>query len=243
MTAVPAATHLRAVMIGLLGFAAVQEQQLLASHREPESGSTTRWAAAPLVAHSTEFKQQQVQRIESIVHDSTPPDFAEIDHNSAALYAAYAAQSPDLVAAESWAATGALISGVAAIDDEELLDPGRRPWLRGRLLWLQVIVRGFWHPCGHLGDYYLAHGQVRAAIQLAARGVETAGDLDAPDPVRGMAYYNLACAQAQAGRYDDAEVAIADAIAHNPDLRTNAGRDPDLAPLREGGRIAALLGH
>jgi hypothetical protein len=242
MPAVTDAGQLRTVVTGLLGFAAAGEQELLATRRGPEAGSAASWAAAPLVAHNTEFKQQQVQRLHAIIQGTAAPEFAEIDHGAADVYAAYAAIPADQAAQESWAATGALIGGLAAIGDEDLLDPQRHPWLRGRMLWLQIIVRGFWHPAGHLGEYYLAHGQPSTAVLLARRAVTTASDLGAPPPARGMAYYNLACAQARAGDPDDAAVALAEAIALNPDLRSNAERDSDLEALRGSGRLVTVLG-
>jgi hypothetical protein len=52
------------------------------------------------------------------------------------------------VAAASSETAQALIAGLGATPDEDLLDAARHPWLRGRQLWLQVIVRGFWHPAG-----------------------------------------------------------------------------------------------
>jgi tetratricopeptide (TPR) repeat protein len=242
MPAVTDPRHLRTTVTGLVGFAAIQEQELLATRRTPEDGSADRWAAAPLVAHNTEFKQQQVQRLKAIMTGTAAPDFAEIDHGSAPVYAAYAAVPADAAAQDSWAVTGELIGGLAAIPDVDLVDPERNPWLKGRMLWLQVVVRGFWHPTGHLGEYYLARGQAEAAVRLARRGVATAADLEAPPPVSGMASYNLACFLARADEHDEAAATLTEAIAHNPDLRANAGRDPDLASLRAAGRLAAVLG-
>ena len=31
---------------------------------------------------------------------------------------------------------------------------------------LQIIVRGFWHPQGHLGEYYAAHGRADRAVVI-----------------------------------------------------------------------------
>ena len=233
--------HLRTVVTGLLAFAAGQEQELLAARRAPEPGSAACWAAAPLVAHNTEFKSQQVQRLAAILAGSVPPEFAEIDHGSAEVYQRYAPLSAIQVAAGSWHETGALIRGLAELPDEDLLDPARHPWLRGRALWLQVIVRGFWHPAGHVGEYYLGHGAPDRAVAIAARAVETAAALDAPAAARGMASYNLACAQARSGRAEEALAALTESIALNPDIRANAGRDRDLAGLRDSGRLAAVL--
>ena len=52
-----------------------------------------------------------------------------------------------------------------------------------------------------------------------------------------MAGYSLACAQAQSGQLDEAASTLAEAIEANPDLRANAGRDPDLAVLPETGLL------
>jgi hypothetical protein len=241
--AVTDTAHLRTAIAGLVAFAAAQEQELLAARRTPESGTAARWAAAPVVAHNTEFRRQQAQRLNAIMTGTVAPDFAEIDHGSASVYAAYAAVPPDLAARDSWAATGELIGGLAAVSDEDLLDPARHPWLRGRMLWLQVIVRGFWHPSGHLGEYYLCHELPDAAVALARRGVAAADEVGAPPPARGMARYNLACVQARVGDHQEAAAALAEAIALNPDLRANGERDPDLAPLRDRGLLAAALGR
>jgi tetratricopeptide (TPR) repeat protein len=100
------------------------------------------------------------------------------------------------------------------------------------MLWLQLIVRGFWHPMGHLGDYYLDHGRPERAIALQGHALATARYLAIPAPAEGMAAYNLACALARAGRVADAKEMLADAISLNPDLSANAGRDPDLAAVR-----------
>jgi len=233
--------ELRSAIIGLLGFAAAEEQMLLAVAPAAEPGSPQCWAAVPLVAHNTEFKRQQVQRLQAIERGQVPPDFGEIDHASGQLYRGYSARPADAVAADSAAVAGELIAGVHAAGADDLRDPSRHPWLRGRQLWLQVIVRGFWHPAGHLGEYYLGHGQPDRAVVLAAHGVATVGYLGAPGPARGMASYNLACALARAGRLDQAAAALREAVTLNPDVRANARRDPDLTAVRDSGRLEAAL--
>ena len=237
MTDVPA---LRAAIAGLISFAAGQEQVVLAAAPQPEPGDSSCWAALPLIAHNTEFRRQQVQRLRAIRSGQAPPEFAAVDHRSPELYAELTAQPADTVGRESWRVSGELIEELAAVSQDDLLEPSRNPWLRGRQLWLQLIVRGFWHPAGHLGDYYLSHDQGARAITLAQEAVATATVLGAPDPARGMASYNLACAQACAGLHDEAAASLAKAIALNPDVRANAARDADLAPLRERGLLSGL---
>jgi hypothetical protein len=156
------------------------------------------------------------------------------------LYAELAARPGSEVAAAAWTSAGALLTELTQACDEDLLDPARNPWLRGRQLWLQIIVRGFWHPAGHLGEYYLRHGQAGQAVALAEHAVAAAGYLGAPAQARGMASYNLACAYTAAGRLDTAAAALETAMALNADLRANAARDPDLAPVRDSGQLATL---
>lgn len=227
---------LRTVITGLLGFAAAEEEMLLTAAsvaaRGGDAGGPRRWAAVPLLAHITEFKSQQSERVRAILSGQTPPEFGDIDHTSPDVYAAYASRSCEDVLADARGTTASLLDGVRAVGDEDLLDPFRHPWLRGRTLWLQIIVRGFWHPTGHIADYYLRHGQPDRAVALQTHAVATAVYLGTPDPAAGMAYYGLACAQAVAGLASPATVTLATAVELNPDLRANADRDPDLELLR-----------
>jgi len=240
MTDIPA---LRAAIAGLIGFAASQEQVLLAAAPQGEEGGPSCWAAVPLIAHNTEFRRQQVQRLRAIRSGQAPPDFAEVDHRSPDLYAELKAQPADAVGRDSWRVSGELIEELGSASQADLLDPSRHPWLRGRQLWLQLIVRGFWHPAGHLGGYYLIHGQAARAVTLAEQAALAAAVLGAPDPARGMASYNLACAQAGAGLLEEAAATVTEAVALNPDVRANAARDSDLATVRDRGLLAALLAN
>jgi hypothetical protein len=235
--------QLRTVVAGLIAFAAAEEEMLLASAASniADPGDERRWAAVPTVAHNTEFKTQQAERITAVLTGCAPPTFGEIDHRSPAVYGRYAAWAAVAVPGESRQVTASLIDGVAALGDDDLVDPTRHPWLNGRPLWLQIVVRGFWHPTGHVADYYLGHGQQARAVALQEHTLTTTRYLGAPDQVAGMAAYSLACAQAVAGSTEDAARTLAEAIALNADVRANADRDPDLEPLRGSGQLTAIL--
>ena len=234
------ARQLKSAIVGLLGFAATEEQVLLAWSPADETGSPQNWAALPIVAHNTEFKAQQVQRLLAIRLSRVPQDFAEVDHASSDTYLGYAAQPPDRVAAESNRVTGELIEGLKSVSADDLFDPSRNPWLKGRQLWLQIIVRGFWHPTGHLADYYLAHGEPGRAVEMATHVLAAARYLAVPDEACGMASYNLACAQAKAGYLDDAAATVTETVGLNPGLRAKVATEPDLAALRDGGYLESV---
>ena len=235
--------RVRTAAIGLVSFAAAEEQMLLAAEGADgaERGSPAAWAARPLVAHNTEFRDQQVQRLAAIREGRIPPGFAEIDHRSPEVYRRYCEQPADAVAEASRRTAQALVAGLSALADEDLLVPARQPRLHCRQLWLQVIVWGFWHPAGHLGDYYIARGWPGRAVAMQAQAVSLAAYLDAPDLARGMARYNLACAQARSGQPGAAFDALSEALVRNASLLANAVRDSDLRSLRDGGRLDALL--
>jgi hypothetical protein len=234
---------LRDAITGLLALAGAEEEMLLAqARRAPDGpGSAERWAAIPVIAHNTAFKHQQVQRLAAIQAGREPPQFTEIDHRSPQVYQEYAGLTAAQAAGQSREVTAALIDGLGQVSDEDLLDPARHPWLRGRQLALQIVVRGFWHPQGHLAEYYAAHDRPDRAVTLARHAATAAADLDAPPAAQGMALYNLACAQAQAGLAGPAAGSLAQAVRLNPDLRVNARRDGDLDRLRGDTEFSALI--
>lgn len=57
---------LRAAVTALIGLAAAAEQELLAEPRPDAGCGAEHWAAAPTIAHNTDFRRQQVQRLRAI---------------------------------------------------------------------------------------------------------------------------------------------------------------------------------
>jgi hypothetical protein len=228
-------SDLRNALVGLIAYAAMEDALLLAGARAsetPEAGTPKCWAAAPLVAHNTEFKRQQVIRLRAIREGKTPQTFADFDHRSAETYERYAKRTNGQVVNEHRRVSAALIDEIMQASDADLLDPARNPWLRGRHLWLQIVVRGFWHPLGHAGEYYLEHSQSERALALHLHAVASARYLDAAPQACGMALYSLACVQARTGLLDEAAANVRSAVELNTDLREKAASDPDLVELR-----------
>lgn len=184
------------------------------------------------MAHNTEFKAQQVTRLEAARDGENPPSFVEIDHTSEESYRRFSGISRQRVLDSSRETTTSLLDLLWELPEADLIDPSLHPWLQGRPLWLQVVVRGFWHPGGHLGEYWLTHVQPERTLQLHRAGVAIAEAMTLPGPALGMARYALACAEARTGNTQGALEEVTRAIAANPDLARNAERDPDLEPLR-----------
>lgn len=236
------AQRLRTILTGLIFFAGAEEAMLLTDVADDEdTGDADSWAALPTIAHTSEFRDEQVCRLRAIREGSPPPEFPRVEHDSPDSYRRFAERDAESVWAGSRTTNATLIDETRRCSDEDLLDPSRNPWLKGRQLWLQIIVRGFWHPTGHLGDYYLQHGCPERALALHAHALSTADYLGAPPMALGMAHYSLACTQATLGQAVQAVGSLERAVACNRDLRDHARSEPDLAELREAGRLTAVL--
>jgi hypothetical protein len=231
----------RDLIIGLVEFTAGQEHTLLAAVDPAETGTPTAWSAAALVAHNSDFRFEQVQRLDAIRTGVTPPEFEPVVHESEPTYSRYGAVSVADAGIASRSSTEALCGRTRSTATEDLLDPSRHEWLRGRALWLQILVRGFWHPMGHVGEYHLRHGDAAEAVAIHGLALEAASRLDAPDQVLGMAHYSLGCAQACAGRFDESLVSLTESVRRNGELRGHLTTDVDLAAMRQDGLLAALL--
>jgi hypothetical protein len=234
---------LKTAVVGLIRRAAMEDELLLlsASGRD-DVGDAQRWAPAPTVAHNTQFKREQVARLEAVLRHEAPPEFAAVDHASEATYRAFAALSPTHVAEASRQTADDLVDSLLQLSDDDLIDPSRHEWLRGRPLWLQVIVRGFWHPTGHVGDWYVANGMTERGVALRRDAVAFTEYLHAPAESQGMAWFSLACTYATLGTTEEAVVALERAATLNDDLRARVATEPELEAVRDDRRVLALIG-
>lgn len=220
-------------VIELLELAREEERTFVAGltgEERDDPGSPASWSAKALLAHITDFKRQQVVRVECLQSGEQAPDFAPVDHLDPAVYAGCQAQAWDDVLARAEHVSGELVARSGELDEDVLTEPGAN----GRTLWAQLLVRGVWHSSGHLGPYLAQHGRADAAEALQQRLVDRARALGLP-PKPGswaMGLYNLACAQVAGGRLDDARATLDESLALDPALARSAESDPDLEPLR-----------
>jgi hypothetical protein len=235
------AVLLRASIAGLLWLAAGEEALLLEQAPDDEPGDPDCWSASATVAHISESRAQHATQLRCVHRGIAPPEYPHVDCTAPDVYASFA-DTPRAEAFErSRTSTLSLLDEFHAVADEDLLDPLRQSWLHGRQLWLQIVVRGFWQPLGHISEYYLRHWQAERGLALHKHAVDTARYLSAPRPAQGMAHYGLACAWAVCGEHAEALSELGEAVNLNPDLRQAGGHDTGLGPLRSG-RFDAALG-
>lgn len=138
--------------MGLAAFAGAEDEVLLDAAPIAEDANAQLWSAAALPAHLTGFGQQQLQRPEAAAERRVPPELGEIDHGSEVPWRAYGSRPAGEMLAESRHATRRLV--------EQVAEPRRRTCpvppqtlARGPAALARVVVRGFWHPTGHIASH------------------------------------------------------------------------------------------
>jgi hypothetical protein len=235
---------LRTAVIGLLDHMRGQERHFeaaLSDAERSEDGSPERFGARAVLAHVTDFKREQVERVEAAIRSVDPPERTELDADAA--YAAYLSRGWDEVSADAEQTATRLRAGTEAIEEAQLFTAGIYPWLRGRALWAQILVRGVWHPSAHLHQYLAEHDHVDRVVLLQQGLVDAATELQIPDVPGGrpFALYNLACAHALAGEVEQTLARLAETIRVDPGRAESARSDPDFALLRDLPAFAKLV--
>lgn len=237
---------LRAGIVSLLEHMRSEERLFKQRLLDPERarhGSATRWSAKAVFAHVADFRAEQIVRLEAAHTGAEPPEFPLRDHADQELYADYAARSWERVEADATHTTTRLAQLTQELDHHALFTAGAFPWLRGRALWAQVLVRGVWHPSAHLHQYLAEHGHFERIVELqhGVLGAATAAGIpDAPGG-RPFALYNLACAQSLCGEIEPALARLSEAVRLDRTLAATARDDNDLRLVRADARFEAAL--
>jgi hypothetical protein len=223
----------KARLAALLGYVQACEQRLLADLPPAERsapGSAQRWSAHALLAHNTDFRREQVVRLRAAAAGVEPPAFPQVDHTDPEAYRLCSERPWPVVRAEAATVVADMVVALDALDDALLVDPSRLPWLGGRQLWAQVLVRGAWHPLGHVADHLVAGGRSAEAVAVLEGVVRAARALAIPDTPGGvsLAVYTLAAVHAVAAALE----LLRSAVAGDPSLAGRAAGEPDFASLR-----------
>ena len=104
-----------------------------------------------------------------------------------------------------------------------------------------VLGNSYTHPRLHIYEYMRENGELDRAGKLWEDAAPEIREATQTPAMHALAAYNLACVRTHQGRSDEAFERLAEAIRLRPEMKSNAEKDSDLAPLREHARFQELL--
>lgn len=145
---------------------------------------------------------------------------------------------------------GTPLSDAAARSDHllgEIIDLyetlGDRPfeWMVNNTTAEAILGNSYMHARVHIYEYLRDNGDLDGANALFEKAESELRAIDAPTPQLGTATYNLACARANQGRFNEAIELLGQAFEMRPAMKRFVANDLDLAPLREDPRFQAFV--
>lgn len=120
---------------------------------------------------------------------------------------------------------------------------GERPftWYRWSTTTDAVLGNSYTHPRTHIFEYLRENGDDDRANQLFEDAVAEMREASSTPAVHAIAVYNLACARVNQKRPDEALDLLEHAFSMRPEMKQEAPKDSDLAPLREDPRFQAMV--
>ena len=196
------------------------------------------WTAKDHIAHLAHWRRYAAQALSAVHSGAAPPSADDVDGVNAGVFAANRERPADDVREDARASYAELARAIEDCSDEELLKPREG---RDGFAWEVVPPNGHLHLGEHLGFWYEAQGDPRAAeeAQIWTRDVHEAAFTDPRS--RAFGAYNLACYFARNGRAAEALPHLKRSFELHPDLKDWARKDKDLDRIRAEPDVTAIL--
>jgi hypothetical protein len=230
-------------LAGLLCRARSAEDAMVAGLSPAErsaAGTLDRWSAKDLIAHVTSWHANLVEMLEAILRGETPSPRPDVHQVNARTFAENAARPWEQVLVDAGATFDRLSELLPQFSDEAMLEPERYPWRKGQPLAPTVVLRLYWHPMLHLGEFYVQRDDRASAEALRADLLRAADELAWVPPLRGQTLYMVACSSVVLGEQAAALAALRESLALAPSLTQWSQQDPSLASLRRTPEYAAI---
>lgn len=217
----------------------------LSDAEKNQVGTMEHWAPKDALVHMTSWQKCWLNWLEPIANAKDPdlggPGAGISDENAANADTFTANQHRPWreISDESQRVFDRALAFVNLLSEEDIADPQRFPGLKGRPFWKSVSGNFYWHVQVHLGNMYIARGQIERGTQVVRAFADQVG-ADEPASERGETIYNLACFYSLAGLREQAIGQLKRALALNPGLIEWSKQDSDLDPLRADSDFQAL---
>jgi tetratricopeptide (TPR) repeat protein len=197
------------------------------------SGTPDSWSAKDHVAHLTFWRQRLVLRLQAILEKQPQPSIDDFEQLNPVIFEQHRYRSwPDLLS-ESDAVYTELIALSSQLTEEELTTFNRFDWTHeGAPLYSAFMGYCYEHTQQHLAQYSLDRHDLERAIDTYEAWASRVIEAEAPGPLKGSIFYNLACFYATHSRQEQAWPLLQQAFTLYPATREFALTDPDLVTLR-----------
>ncbi len=203
-------------------------------------GTFDRWSAKDLIAHLTSWHQTLVEMLQAILRGETPPPRPNVDEANARTFETNAARAWEQVLADADSTFRQIGELLPRLSDQDLLEPGRYAWRKGQPLAPTVVLRLYWHPMLHMGEFYVQRGDRTAAEAVREDLFRAADELAWVPALRGQTLYMVACCSAALGDQAAAIATLRESLSLAPHLIQWSQQDPSLASLRSAPEYASL---
>jgi len=210
-------------------------EQQFALEAVHEADHPTGWSAALLLFHIPRWRERLRDRLTQ-ARDGRPVEpLPDADTVNAVELVAGAGMSLRDAAAYANKVFGEVIDLWNAMGDRPFI------WFTAKTTGEALARNSYLHPRVHLAEHFIERGNRVRGYRIFEVSADHLRSAEAPSHTRGSAIYNLACARVGQGRILEALPLLDEAMQLRPDLRSSAGRDPDLAPLKNVASFQALL--
>jgi hypothetical protein len=233
-------------LLDLLHMAYEEEMNFNASLNDEEcsiSGSLDSWAIKDVIVHNSTWKVIMSERFIASMSGSNPRSYDDYDAENEKIYQRHREDNWESVARFQEEAYRQLVEQVELAAEDDLVDPDRFAWLKGRSLLKQTFHNGYFHPLWHLALLIIERGEGERGFQMMEEVTRISLTLDESPTWQGQSLYNLACFFALGGEKDKSLENLSQAFTLSPDMIEWSKEDTDLASLWDEPRYQALVGR
>ena len=196
-------------------------------------GEPEYWSAKDHVAHMTFWRQRLILKLTAILNQETPPDFEDFEQLNSVVFEEQRHRTWSDALAESEQAYTELYTLVDQLPEEYLTAFNHFGWLpNGEPLYTVIMGSSYEHSRDHFAQYYLDRHDLPRATYIYECWTDRVVQTGAPEAVKGIVLYNLACFYATHSQLEKAFATLQQALTLAPHLKEWSLSDPDLIALR-----------
>jgi hypothetical protein len=231
-------------LLDLLRMAYEEEMNFNATLNDEErsvSGSSDNWAIKDVIVHNSVWKVIMSERFIASMSGSNPRSYDDYDAENEKIYQRHREDSWESVVKFQEGAYSQLVEQVELAAEDDLVDPDRFAWLKGRSLLKQTFHNGYFHPLWHLALLIIERGEGEPGFQMMEEVTRISLTLDESPTWQGQSLYNLACFYALSGKKDKSLENLSQAFSLSLDMIEWSKEDTDLASLWDEPGFLALV--